>query len=182
MSFGWEGELVRLVPLEKERHLDNFVRWINDPEVTEWLLKGDFPMSRLAEESWFDAAAKGGGEHIVFAIELLDGTHIGSSGIHFIDFRHGAAKTGSLIGAKEHWGKGCGTDAARVRARYCFDVLGLRLLTSGYLDGNERSVRMQQKTGYVECGRIPKRYWKRGAYRDLVMTFLDRERWRSLGA
>ena len=34
MAFGWEGKLVRLVPLNEAKHLENYVQWVNDPEGT----------------------------------------------------------------------------------------------------------------------------------------------------
>jgi hypothetical protein len=34
MAYGWEGEAVRLVPLERGAHLENALRWFNDPEIT----------------------------------------------------------------------------------------------------------------------------------------------------
>lgn len=180
MAHGWEGERVRLVPMDADRHLENYLVWLNDPEVTQWLLIGDFPLSRLAEREWIERAERGSGDEIHFAIETLDGLHIGTSGIHDINWRHGTAMTGTVIGTKEFWGKGLGTDAARVRAHYAFEVLGLRLITSSVIDGNERSLRMQQAAGYEVVGRIPGRYWKRGAYRDEILTCLTRERWLSL--
>ncbi len=112
---------------------------------------------------------------INFGVETLDGQHLGFSGIHFINYRHGTAQTGTVLGAKELWGKGYGTDAARVRARYCFDVVGLRMLYSAVLEGNERSLRMQHAVGYQQCGVQPKKYWKRGMYRDEIQTFLTRD-------
>lgn len=182
MAYGWEGERVRLVPLDWDRHFENCLRWINDPVVTEHLIMGDFPMTRLAEKDWFENwARKTAGHEIIFAIETLEGKHIGNSGIHDIEFRHGTAMTGSLIGEVDEWGKGYGTDAAMIRSRYCFDVLGLRLLRSSYFEGNDRSARMQARAGYEVVGRWPKSIWKRGAYRDEVLTCLSRERWESLG-
>jgi RimJ/RimL family protein N-acetyltransferase len=175
MAFGWEGELVRLAPLEKEKHFENAFRWVNDPEVTAWLLIGDFPISRLAEEAYFDAANKIDENDVRWAIETLDGQHIGFSGLHQISHVHKTAISGTLIGNKEFWGKGYGTDAARVRAHYAFEVINLRLIQSAILDGNERSLKMQQKVGYEVVGRIPKRFWKRGAYRDELITCLSRE-------
>ncbi|MBL8064231.1 MAG: GNAT family N-acetyltransferase [Chthonomonadaceae bacterium] len=180
MAHGWEGELVRLVPLDKDRHFDNCVKWVNDPDVTEWLLIGDFPLSRLSQSDWFEKAARATDTNVMFAIETLDGRHIGNSGVHQIDLRNGTCITGSMIGEKEVWGKGYGTDASRIRAHYCFHVLGLRVLYSGYLEGNERSRRMSEKNGYTECGRMPKKYWKRGQFRDEVLMFLDRETWSRL--
>ncbi len=174
MSYGWEGEKVRLVPLDKERHLNNALRWLNDPEVTQWLLIGDFPLTRMAEEDWFDSQKEVGEKTISFSIETLEGEHVGFSGLHNVNYRHGYAETGTFIGAKECWGKGLGTDAALVRVRYAFEVLGVRLLLSGYLDGNLRSKRMLEKAGYREYGRVPKQLFKRGAYRDHVLMVCER--------
>ena len=174
MAFGWEGKNIRLVPLDFEAHYENCCNWMNDPELTHGLLVGDFPMTRLAEKEWFETALKRDGQsgEIMFAIELLNGTHIGNSGIHGIDWRNGFATTGSFIGDKNEQNKGYGTEAAKLRAWYCFHVLGLRLLRSEYLSGNDRSKRMQEKAGYQETGRVPQRFWKRGQYVDDVITIL----------
>jgi RimJ/RimL family protein N-acetyltransferase len=79
---------------------------------------------------------------------------------------------------REKWGQGFGTDAARVRNRIAFEELGLRLLTSEVFAGNERSLRMLQRAGYVEFGRLPKKHWKRGEFRDAVLLYIDRDMWR----
>lgn len=181
MKMGWEGELVRLVPLDKKVHFESCLRWINDPDVTEWLGMPDIPMTRGAEEAWFDRMEQSKTD-IIFAIETLEGQHIGQSGIHGIDWKNGVATTGSYIAESDLRNQGFGTDAAKVRSHYCFEVLGLRLLTSGYLSGNERSKRMQEKAGYQEYGCLPDALWKRGKYRDHVMTYLTAERWRALQA
>lgn len=177
MGYGWEGERVRLVPLDKELHMENMRRWVNDPDVTEMTLVGDFPFTRLAEEAWFDRACAvipQAPDEVVFAIETLAGEHLGTAGIHRIDWRHGTATTGTLIGAPESRGRGYGTDAARVRTRYAFEVLGLRLLMSEVFAENAASLRMLGRVGYREVGRIPRRHWKRGAFRDVVLLVCER--------
>ena len=174
MGYGWEGEKVRLVPLDKEKHLANAMVWMNDPEVTTWTLIGDTPITRLWEEEFFDSAMRGAGGQLTFAVETLAGEHIGFTGFHTVDHRHGVGTTGVLIGRKELWRQGIGTDIVRTRSRYAFDVLGLRLLLSEALDGNEASIRMLLRAGYREVGRIPRRYFKRGAYRDLLLFALER--------
>lgn len=171
MSFGWEGERIRLVPLDKARHFDNMLRWLNDPEVTGRTLIGDFPIGKLTEEAWFDRCISTdplAANDVVFALETLDGAHIGVTGIHMIEWRHGAAKTGTLIGPAECRGKGYGSEAVVIRARYAFDVLGLRLLLSEVFDDNTGMIRALEKAGYRKVGAIPQRFWKRGAYRDLL--------------
>jgi RimJ/RimL family protein N-acetyltransferase len=176
MPVGWVGESVRLVPLDKARHLDNALLWLNDPEITRWTLIGDLPLCRLFEEDFFDRASRAtvADGDLSFAVETLEGEHIGFSGLHKIDWRNGVATTGTILGRRDLWGRGYGTDAARVRAHYAFDVLGLRLLLSEAMDGNLASLRMLLRAGYREVGRIPRRHWKRGAYRDTILLALER--------
>ena len=177
MGYGWEGEKVRLVPLDREKHFANALLWMNDPEVTERTLMGDWPLGRLAEEEFFNERmkSKGADTEVAFALETLDGEHIGFTGIHRIDWRHGVGHTGTLIGRRDLWGRGYGFDAARVRLRYAFDVLGLRILLSEVFADNTASLKMLYKAGYKEAGRIPRRYWKRGAYRDVVLLVAERD-------
>ncbi len=172
MPFGWEGEKIRLVPLEKERHFDNCIRWLNDPDVTAWLLTGDFPITRLAEQDFFDRCARPGDQatDIVFAIERRDDTeeHVGMCGLHNINHRHGVGVAGITIGRPQLWSRGLGTDAFRTLVRYAFDVLGLQLILSEAFAENERSVRLHARCEFEAIGMTPRRYWKRGAYRDII--------------
>ena len=178
MAYGWEGEKVRLVPLDRERHASNCVIWMNDPEVTAWTLSGDLPITRLAEEDFFNRMAAPFGAHpadIVFAIETLAGEHVGLAGMHQINYRHGTALTGTILGAPDSRGKGYGTDAVVVRTRYAFEVLGLRMLTSEVFAENAASLKVLQRAGYREVARIPRRYWKRGAFREVVLLVAEKQ-------
>jgi RimJ/RimL family protein N-acetyltransferase len=174
MAYGWEGERVRLVPLDRDKHLANAVAWLNDPEVTAWTLVGDLPLTRLAEEEFFDQAMRGDPSRITFAVETLAGEHVGFTGFHRIDYRDGVGSTGAIIGRKDLWGQGLGGDVVRVRTRFAFEALGLRLLLSEVMDGNLASARMLAAAGYREVGRVPRRHFKRGAFRDLLLFALER--------
>jgi RimJ/RimL family protein N-acetyltransferase len=178
MAYGWEGERVRLVPLDKGRHAANVQLWMNDPDVTETILSGDVPLTRLAEDEFFDKMCVHPGTHpadILFAVETLAGGHVGIAGLHNINYRHGVAKTGTIIGPPEARGKGYGTDATLVRTRYAFEVLGLRMLISEVFVENVASIKMLGRAGYREAARLPRRYWKRGAFRDAVVMIAERE-------
>ena len=175
MAYGWEGEKVRLVPLDRAKHLDNALKWFNDPEITEWLETGDWPLTRGAEEEFFNAAERAGRGSVQFAVESTQGEHVGFSGLRSIDWQSRVAVSGSVIGRMDLWSKGLGSDAARVRNNYAFDVLGLRLLIATVIADNSRSLAMLARAGYEEVGRVPERYWKRGAYRDQVILALRRQ-------
>ncbi len=181
MAFGWEGEKVRLVPIDRERHLENSLRWINDPEVTRWIGNDGHPSTRAAQEAWFTRHESLEGD-IQFAIETLEGQHIGFSGLMEIDDRNGTAVCGTLMGDPRSWGKGYGTDAARLRSRFAFEGRGLRQLRSQVFASNERSLKMLRRVGFEEYGRLPKAAWLRGKFEDDVLMYLSRERWESLGA
>ena len=176
MPFGWEGDKVRLVPLDKERHFENTVRWVNDPEITWRTLVGDFPLTRLAEHEYFDRAGRGDSD-ISFAVETLteDEEHIGLVGLHDINYRHGSASLGLIIGRRQLWGRGFGTDIAAVATRYAFEVAGLRLVLAEVMADNVASYKAILKAGFTEVGRIPHRYWKRGAYRDNILLAAYRD-------
>jgi RimJ/RimL family protein N-acetyltransferase len=180
----WSGEKVRLVPLDRSRHLDNAVAWFNDAEVTAWTLVGDWPLCRLAEEEFFAKAESTSffatPADVFLAVETREGEHIGFTGVHRIDWRHGVGLTGTVIGRKDLWRMGYGADAVRVRTSYAFDVLGLRLLLSEAFVDNPASQRMLLRVGYRDVGRIPARYFKRGAYRDIVLFACHRDWWASL--
>ena len=182
MAYGWEGDKVRLVPLDRTRHLENCLRWMADPEVTRWLGGTNRPMTRAGEEAWFTHHEGNPKDEIAFAVETLDGAHLGTSSLMDIDERNARAVCGTLLGAREHWGKGYGTDAAKVRARYAFEIRGLRMLTSQVFAPNEASLRMLRRAGFVEYGRLPQAHWCNGAYTDDVLLTLTHERWRSLQA
>ena len=179
MAYGWEGEKVRLVPLDRVRHQGNYLRWMNDPEVTRWLGGERGPITRPEQEAWFEAKERRRADEITFALETLAGDHIGTSSLMDIDRRNGRAVCGTLIGDREAWGKGYGTDAARVRNRYAFDSLGLRMLTSQVFAPNEASLRMLERVGFERYGRLPASTWIRGEWTDDVLLMLTRERWQA---
>jgi hypothetical protein len=87
MAYGWVGEKVRLVPLERERHLENAVKWFNDPEVTRWTARGDWPLTKIAEERFFELADSDQRQNLHFAVENIEGQHIGFSSLGNIDWQ-----------------------------------------------------------------------------------------------
>ena len=53
---GLKGERIRLVPPERCLHLENALRWMDDPVVTATLLRA-VGVSRKEEEAFFDKSA-----------------------------------------------------------------------------------------------------------------------------
>ena len=179
MMIGWEGNLVHLVPLEKEKHLLNCVKWLNDPDVNQWIERGDFPINTHVEEEFFNRHTTFDPKprFVHFAIETLEGKHIGVGGFEEIHWRHGFGYIYCTIGDKSCWRKGCGSEAVLLFTEYGFNVLGLRMVLGKVFADNAPSRGMLKKLGYKECAHFPKYIWRRGSYRDFLIFCCQKEEW-----
>ena len=162
------GKLVRLRRFEKE-DLERVLGWINDREVTRFLA-ARYPFSRAQEEDWIDRVSKQPpSEGLVLAIELLaDSRHIGSIGLHDPRWEDRHASLGIMIGEKDCWGRGYGTDAILTLLRFAFDEMNLHRVTLDVLTDNDRAIASYRKCGFVSEGTLRQAYYQEGRYRDLL--------------
>ena len=91
-----------------------------------------------------------------FAIENLDGKHIGNCMYYDIDEINKQAELGILIGDKDYWGKGYGTDAINTLVSHIFNSSNIKRVYLKTLDWNIRAQRCFQKCGFVHCGKVTK--------------------------
>ncbi|MFA5316368.1 MAG: GNAT family N-acetyltransferase [Dehalococcoidales bacterium] len=87
-----------------------------------------------------------------FAIETLDGEHIGNCTFYSIDRERGKAELGIMIGQREYWGKGYGTDAVNTMLGYIFNHTGLKRIRLKTLVSNIRARKCFLKCGFAACG------------------------------
>lgn len=168
-----QGEFVRFRP-PKPDDAAAMITWFEDMEVTRFILLRH-PPSLDAEKEWLDKMARDPNQ-VVWVLEH-EGTVVGTTAIHEINWREGFGMTGTLIGDKSVWGKGLGRELMQMRTRYAFTQLPLRKLKSAYLDGNEASARAQSAAGYREVGRYRADMFVDGRWRDHVLTEVMREDW-----
>lgn len=169
------GRITRLRRIERE-DIPTFVRWFGDPDVREFLLLNR-PISMAEEEQWF-ARQLQSRDSEVFAIETTDGVHIGNTGLHDINWLHRNAEMGIVIGEKQYWGKGYGSDAARVLLRFAFDEMNLHRVQLTVYEDNVRAIRAYEKCGFRQEGRLRDAIFRKGRYYDmLLMSILSDELW-----
>ena len=169
------GEKVRLRAIELT-DLDNVMTWINNPEVTRYLLVGLWPLSSETERQWIERRAKDADPtDKALVIEALDRTYLGGIGLHKIDFPSGTAEIGIAIGRKDYWGKGYGTDAMKILLRHGFENLRLRKVTLEVFGSNVRAQRSYAKVGFREVGRLKAHLIKQGQYEDAVYMEVFKE-------
>ncbi len=168
------GRMVNLRPFT-ESDIPTLTRWINDPEVREFVT-AILPQTEKQEEEWFNKLGADD-KNIVLGIETKDGTLIGSIGIHEINWQDRVCITGAIIGEKEYWGKGYGTDAKMILLDYIFNTLNLHKACSATLAYNKRSLHYSLHCGYKIEGTKRKHIFKKGRYWDLIELGLLKKEW-----
>jgi RimJ/RimL family protein N-acetyltransferase len=163
------GQKVRLRAIERD-DLPTFVRWFNDPEVLHYLLMY-IPMSLAEEEKWFEEQLQRRDGRI-FIIEAIDGdqpVHIGNTGIHDVDWKNRTAEVGIVIGEKDYWGKGYGTDALKTLLRFAFHEMNLNRVQLRVHDYNARAIRCYEKCGFRNEGCQRQALFRDGKYHDVLL-------------
>jgi UDP-4-amino-4,6-dideoxy-N-acetyl-beta-L-altrosamine N-acetyltransferase len=167
------GQKTRLRRIERE-DIPTFVRWFNDPEVREFLVINR-PISMAEEEQWFERQLQASDTEI-FCIETSDGVHIGNIGLHDIDLRHRHAEMGIVLGEKDYWSQGYGSDAIRTLLRFAFDEMNLHRVFLKVYEDNPRAIRAYEKCGFQHEGRLRQAIYRKGRYYDeLLMSVLRHE-------
>lgn len=147
-----EGKRVALGPLRRDL-LPLYQRWMNDPAVVRTVWASLRPLLLEDEQQWYDQKI-GATDTVLFQIYIRDGWRpIGNAGLLELEHQHGVAEFGILIGEKDCWDQGYGTEATRLILDYAFNVLGLHNVMLSVYDYNRRGVRAYEKAGFEVIGR-----------------------------
>lgn len=167
------GERLTLSP-PTEEDLPLFCRWFADREITRYLLT-QFPPSPQQEQDWFQRIASN--QTDVVWVLRVDGQTIGSTGVHGIDWINRHATTGTMIGEREQWGKGYGTESVRLRTAFAFDDLGLERLETEVFSQNIGMHRALERSGYRKIGTRQHYIYRGGCWHDVSLLELLRDEW-----
>jgi RimJ/RimL family protein N-acetyltransferase len=177
------GRNVRLRPIEKD-DLPRYVKWFSDPDL-RGTISLHLPLSQAQEEKWFEESLKIHDRNTQsWAIDVQPAdmavgpwVHVGGCGLHSIDWRSRAAELGIVIGARDYWGRGYGTDAVQTLAGWAFDTLNLNRVFLRVFADNARAIRCYEKVGFQHEGRLRQDNFNQGAYRDTLFMGLLRSDW-----
>jgi RimJ/RimL family protein N-acetyltransferase len=113
-------------------------------------------------------------------IEAVDGETIGMVRLVDVDRDCGRAELAIVIGEKEYWGAGYGTEAIALVLRHGFGELGLRrvwLITDA---DNERGLRCYQKCGFRVEGTLRGHRTRYGEPLDMLVMGVLAEDWEGI--
>ncbi|MFN2302580.1 MAG: GNAT family N-acetyltransferase [Anaerolineales bacterium] len=178
------GKRIRLRAVEKE-DLSLFVRWINDPQVTEDLLFSA-PMSRVDEEKWFEAMINTPLSEHVLVIEVQDPKikgnflTIGTCQFHNIDSRNRSAEVGIMIGEKSFWDQGYGTETMQLLLKHGFNTLNFHRIWLQVIAKNKRGIHAYQKAGFQYEGKYRQSHYQHGQYFDIHLMSILKDEWQAM--
>lgn len=145
------GRLVRLRPKQPDDARRDW-EWRRDPEVAEL---DAVPVTRLSFEEYREQyrwqlrslpAYK-----TMFAIETAAGRHIGNLMYYNIDHRRREAEIGIIIGERDCWGAGYGTEAVSLLVDHIFTATPLTRVYLHTLDWNLRAQNAFARAGFRDC-------------------------------
>ncbi|MFC1918718.1 GNAT family N-acetyltransferase [Chloroflexota bacterium] len=106
-----------------------------------------------------------------FAIYTLDDEHIGNCSYYNVSETRGEAELGIMIGNRDYWDKGYGTDTVSTLVDYVFYQTKLNRLYLKTLESNTRAQKCFKKCGFSQYGDLV----KKGL--DFVLMEIHRDRW-----
>ena len=101
--------------------------------------------------------------------------YVGNCDLREINTVDRSASLGIVIGPKDQWGKGFGTETVGLLCRYAFEGLSLHKVSLSCYATNERGLRLYARLGFVVEGRRREQVFVDGRYVDEVVLGLLRE-------
>ena len=113
-------------------------------------------------------------DYIIYEKETL--RPIGITELRRISYRARTADYGILIGEKDCWSKGYGTETTLLMLDYGFSILGLHNITLETYAYNERAIKAYQRAGFRIMGRRREvNLWGGKFYDEIIMDCLSTE-------
>jgi len=164
----------------KQKDLPLLYQWINDPEIAKFWYGRDKPRSKDWVKKHFTSMIEGKSESQCFIIEvqnrpigfMYNTPHKEDDGPGF----SGRIELDIMIGEKDEWRKGYGTDALRTMIDYAFNKQKAERVYIIPRVSNTRAIHLYGKVGFKKEG-ILRHYEKfEGKWIDcLMMAILKRE-------
>lgn len=161
----------------REEDIPKATSFVNDEELKKLLVTNiPFPMTLWEEEEWVKSQKSSQNGSYNFAIEDIETkAYIGGCGIQEVNWLSRVATVGIMIGDKEYWGKGYGTDAMKVLMDFIFNKMNIRKIRLSTFSFNMRARKSYEKCGFEVEGILKDEIFKDGKYYDeIIMSVFNK--------
>jgi RimJ/RimL family protein N-acetyltransferase len=172
------GRRVFLRPFSED-DLRYVQKWSNDSEIRR--LTGEIaPMSRQEAEEFYKHL-RADKDRVWFAVVLKRGNRvIGEVGLLRMFRPWRCTDMSIIIGEKNMWGKGYGTEAGRLLLKYAFERLKFHRVSIGVVGFNDRAIRFWKSLGFKKEGVQKDGYYCDNEFSDFVMMSILEDQFKRL--
>ncbi len=154
-------------------------RWWEDAEL-RGLIGETTAMSQADCEKFLEKVYADSSREWFVVVIKKNNRVIGEAGLLRMDRAWRATDVSVIIGEKEEWGKGYGTEAILLLLDRAFRQLDFHRVAIGVVGFNERALRFWEKAGFRREGIHRDGYYYDGKYYDFVMMSILEDEFRDL--
>lgn len=172
-----ESENYTIKTLEVSEVTQDYVNWLNDPEVNEFL-EVKYTSWTIENCRTFVAGFEGSTSEYIFGIYSNNSdTHIGNGSVSAVNVNTGTFTISLFIGEKKYWGSSAGTEVILLLLKFGFDHLGLRKCFCGAYSTQLASRFILRKLCAIEEAKLRDKFFHKGIPVDEVIYGIDRNIW-----
>ena len=162
-----KGDLIYLRPVNEDDLSGNYMKWLNDKEVTRFMAFGNSPITLERMKDYLNKL-RSDNSLLLAVIMADDDQHVGNIRIGPIDEYNKRSDIGIMVGDRSVWGKGIASSAMRLALNYSFNTLNLRRITLGVFSENVKAIKLFESLGFVREGCLRSYSLCNGIYQDVL--------------
>ena len=171
-----DNKLIYLDTLTLEDVNFNYLSWLNNPQVNQFLETRFEIQSIESISDYIKKSLKNDNEYL-FAIRTIKGNkHIGNIKLGFININHKIGDISLFIGDTKFWGQGVAVEAINTITKFAFEQLELYKLSAGAYSENIASTKAFIRAGYKEDGIRKNHFLFQGKYSDLIYVSIENKK------
>lgn len=144
VKFG--GERIYLKTLNTKNATPEYCSWLNDPEVNKYL---ETRKSTVQDLKIYIKSKQKDNDCILFGVFFKENNkHIGNIKLELIKRNKKKAVFGIIIGDKNYWQIGIGTEATKLAIKFAFEQLFLNEIELGVIAENKPAICVYEKNGF----------------------------------
>jgi RimJ/RimL family protein N-acetyltransferase len=136
-----------------------------------------FPYSRQETQTWLEKTLTDKHTLTLGIVERTSGALIGIAGIASMSLINRSGEYFILIGNKESWSKGYGTEVTKLIVEYGFATLNLHRIALTVSEVNSAGVKAYERAGFTREGVLRQACYRDGQYHDKIVMSILRPDW-----
>lgn len=160
------GRRLRLEPFLPEQVHNRYLGWLSDPEVNRYSQRRN--AGSVSAQSAHDYLSSLKADEAVLAVHCPEYGHVGNIKYGPIDRLNRRADISILMGERQVWGRGYGTEAIYLVSRHLFEVEGLNRVDAG--STNPAFLRAVAKLDWRTEGVLRQRVWLGDHFADWTLV------------